>query len=302
MQLGKICKADPCQCCGEAKSNRALKMNDYEKRLGRVIHYIQSNPAGDLSLDALADVAAMSRFHWHRVWRAMTGETAAQTVRRIRLHRASHTLLTTALPVAAVAREVGYPNPTSFSRAFTDHYGLSPAAYRQRGEALPPIPHFSRGDLVMPDVEIRNEPARRIAAIAHHGPYMEVSRSFEKLGEVLGQRGLYGHVGRLIGVYYDDPGAVPQDRLRSHAGIETDAAMPIEAPLEEVTLPGGRHAVLRHRGSYSGLPAAYDQLYAAWLPQSGEEPADSPPFELYQNTPMDVAEADLVTDICVPLK
>lgn len=42
--------------------------NSYEKRLIRVLEYIHANPAGDLSLDALADVAAMSRFHWHRVF------------------------------------------------------------------------------------------------------------------------------------------------------------------------------------------------------------------------------------------
>ena len=63
--------------------------NSYEKRLNRVIDHIHDNPAGDLSLDNLADVAALSRFHFHRVFAAMTGETAAQTVRRMRLHRAA---------------------------------------------------------------------------------------------------------------------------------------------------------------------------------------------------------------------
>ncbi len=55
----------------------------YEDRILRVLDYIHDNPAGDLSLDALADIAAMSRFHWHRVFRSVTGETLAQTVRRI---------------------------------------------------------------------------------------------------------------------------------------------------------------------------------------------------------------------------
>ena len=41
--------------------------NANEKRLLRVLDHIHDNPAGDLSLDALSDVAAMSRFHWHRV-------------------------------------------------------------------------------------------------------------------------------------------------------------------------------------------------------------------------------------------
>jgi AraC family transcriptional regulator len=60
--------------------------------------------------------------------------------------------------------------------------------------------------------------------------------------------------------------------------------------------------VLTFTGPYAGLPAAWDQLYAAWLPASGEEPADSPPFEVYLNSPMDTAQEALVTEICVPLR
>ena len=71
----------------------------YEDRMLRVVAYIHDNPAGDLSLDALADVAAMSRFHWHRVFHAMTGETCAQAVRRVRLHRASVMLVQGAQPM-----------------------------------------------------------------------------------------------------------------------------------------------------------------------------------------------------------
>ena len=62
---------------------------DYERRLRRVVDHIHDNPDGDLSLDRLADVAALSRFHFHRVYNAVVGETAANTVRRMRLHRAA---------------------------------------------------------------------------------------------------------------------------------------------------------------------------------------------------------------------
>ena len=77
----------------------------YENRILRVLEYIHSNPAGDLSLDALADVAAFSRFHWHRVFHGMTGETLADAVRRIRLHRSACWLVQSEKPVAQVARD-----------------------------------------------------------------------------------------------------------------------------------------------------------------------------------------------------
>lgn len=134
--------------------------NDYERRMIRVLDHIHDQPAGDLSLDALAEVAALSRFHFHRVFHAMTGETVANTVRRMRLHRAATALIQDQTPIAAIARRVGYPNLASFSRAFCDAYRLTPAAFRKRGQLRPDFPcSLTKGPLMYP-VEIRNHAAR----------------------------------------------------------------------------------------------------------------------------------------------
>lgn len=240
--------------------------NDYEKRLLRVIDHIHDNPAGDLSLDNLADVAALSRFHWHRVYRAMMGETAAQTVKRLRMHRASCLLVRTDRTLPEIAAAVGYPNPSSFSRAFADIYGFSPTGFRERGElrllARSPKP----GVTLMYPVTIRSEPERRLAAIAHRGAYFEISRAFEKLFAALSARNQVDRTGHMVGVFHDDPSLKPVEDLQSHAAVEISAEVPIDEPLEAITLPAARHAVLRFTGPYAGLPAAYDQLFADWLP------------------------------------
>jgi AraC family transcriptional regulator len=273
--------------------------NDYEARMIRVIDYIHDHPAGDLSLDALADVAAFSRFHFHRMFQAITGETAAQTVRRMRLHRAAVALATGTAPVAKIAVKVGYPNLSSFARAFSDAYGASPAAFRKRGELRPFLKPERLKGVIMYPIEIRTVAEQRLAAIAHKGPYHEINRAFEKLFASLVARGLTGQTGDMVGVFYDDPAAVAAADLRSHAAVQF--AGPIEAPLEEISLPAGRHAVLTYTGPYAGLPAAYDQLFQLWLPESGHEPADSPSFETYKNSPMDTAPEALVTEIYLPL-
>ncbi len=43
-------------------------------------------------------------------------------------------------------------------------------------------------------------------------------------------------------------------------------------------------------------------MYGVWLPESGEEPGDAPPHEVYLNAPQDTAPDDLLTDVVVPLK
>ncbi|GAB1479404.1 AraC family transcriptional regulator [Paracoccaceae bacterium] len=275
----------------------------YEKRMLRVIDHIHDHPGSDLSLDALADVAALSRFHFHRVFRAVTGETVVQAVRRLRLGRAAHRLVRETHPVAEIAGQVGYPNRTSFDRAFRKAFGMTPLSFRQRGELRPFLSHRPPlQELPMPDVLIRAEPARRLAAMPHRGPYAEISRAFEKLGALAATRGLYPQATAMIGVYYDDPSAQPAATLRSHAGLAIPESLVLQPPLEEVRLPAGDYAVLIHKGPYAGLQASYDRLYGQWLPASGREPADSPVFEIYLNTPMDTAQEELLTEICLPLR
>lgn len=275
--------------------------NAYENRLNRVLDYIHDNPAGDLSLDRLAEVGALSRFHFHRVFLAMTGETAATTVRRMRLHHAAVALVQGDAALTIIARQVGYPNLSSFARAFSAVYLCTPAAFRKRGELRPALTcTLQKGPLMYP-VTVRTDPARRLACMAHRGPYPEIGRAFEKLGATMAARGLAGQVGKMVGVYYDSPADIAPAALRSHAGLEVGPDTPILPPLEEVILPAGRYAVLTFTGPYAGLMAGYNQLLGVWLPGSAETIADVPMFEVYLNSPMDAAPEALVTEICLPL-
>jgi AraC family transcriptional regulator len=273
-----------------------------EWRILRVLDHIHDHPAGDLSLDLPADVAALGRFHWHRQFRAVTGKTVAQAVRRIRLHRASAAPVQPDQPVPAIARAVGHDSLDSFARAFRDAYGMTAAAFRRWGELRPFNPHQPAEGPLMHPVTIRTDPARRLAAVPHRGPYPEIGRAFEELSASMATRGLFAHAGAMAAVFYDDPSVVAAADLRCHAGFVIIGDAPLAPPLEELTLSAGRVAVPAHTGPYAGLPAAYDQLFAAWLPGSRETAADRPMFEVYLSSPMDTAPADLVTEVCLPLQ
>lgn len=278
----------------------------YEDRLMRVLTYIHDNLDGDLSLDRLADEAAMSRFHWHRVYRAMTGETCAQAVRRIRLHRAASALIKTDLSVDRISQTFGYPNSKSFARAFSETFGQTPRSFRASRHLSHPAgwpgPNPENRNFTMYDIDITDQPAQLIVALPHLGAYEAISRSFDQLSGLFTARGLWPHSRGMISVSCDNPDIVPEAQLRSFAGVRIDAPLTVEPPLITMDLAGGKYAVLHHTGPYAGLKAAYDQLYGQWLPQSGHEPADAWPYELYLNTPFDTAPEDLRTDICLPLK
>jgi AraC family transcriptional regulator len=275
--------------------------NSYEKRLMRVLEYIHANPAGDLSLDTLADVAAMSRFHWHRVFHAMTGETCAQATRRIRLHRAACWLVQTDDAVAVVAKRCGYPSAQSFTRAFGEVFGMSPGRFRKRGDLTSPFLQIRKGEYPVFPVEIITAPSRRLAAIAHKGPYPEIGAAFQQVASVFASRNLWPQAQGMVGIYYDDPSSIALEELRSHAGVLVDQSFEMPENLEDVKTPDGRMAVMHYKGPYAGLKAAYDYLFGEWLPKSGEEMREAPSFEVYLNDPMDTAPDELLTDIHVPI-
>lgn len=277
-----------------------MNRQDYEDRIMRVIAYIEAHLAEDLSLDTLADVAALSRFHFHRVFRGLAGETVSARVRRLRLHRAAARLLSSDTPVAQIARDVGYDNLSSFTRAFTAAYGHPPAEFRDGGR-LTSMPQPPQGEKPMHPVNITTRPELRVAALEHIGDYQLAGQAFEKVGAIFATRGLFQHARGMVGIYYDDPAAKPAEELRCHAGIFVEEGFEIPDDLEEVRLPGGPHAVMEHKGPYATLPAAYDALFNTWLPESGAIPANLPIYEAYLNDPSDTPATELRTNICLPL-
>jgi len=273
----------------------------YEQRVLRVLQYIHDNPAGDLSLDALAEVGTTSRFHWHRVFVALTGETCAQAVRRIRLSLAAKWLISGDCAVADVAARVGYPNIQSFTRAFNDRFGVPPAAFRKAGLQGSLQQQQFRGEFTMFKVELDKVPQRQLGAILHSGAYSGIGQCFENLASLATAQNLWPQVRGMIGVHYSDPNVVAEEDLRAHAGLWLADGTAVPESLESVVLPATNCAVLHYKGPYTAIKVAYDFLYGDWLPKSGSEPADAPPYEVYLNSPADTAEADLLTDIILPL-
>lgn len=279
---------------------------DYHGRLARVTAYIHDHLDAPLDLDLLAGLAHLSPYHWHRIYHALQGETVAATVRRLRLQRGSGYLAHTAHSVARIAALCGYPNAQSFARAFRQAYGASPSEWRRAArlcpfEAMPPPGACAEAGGGWP-VEVREVPAVALAGIDHRGAYMRIGRAFEAARLHAAAQGLVRQGARSLAVYFDDPFAFPEAQLRSRAGLEVPLTAAVQPPLATFTLGGVPCAVLRYRGPYAGMRAAYQWLFGPWLLASGRVPANHPVFEEYLNDPRDTVPADLLSVIYLPLE
>jgi len=277
----------------------------YERRLSRVTNYLHEHLDEDLDLNRLAEIACMSPYHWHRIYQAIHGESVVATVKRLRLQRAATLLARSSMAIEQVAEFSGYPNLQSFNRIFASVYGLPPARYRKEGSHQQfPLPDELRADLHFP-VNLTTIATQQLLSIDNLGSYMGISKTFDILNGCAASRQLFRPDTRWIGIYYDDAMTVEEDKLRSKACISAPQPLPelaLQAPLSITELRGGKYAVLTYKGPYSDMQPVYRWFFGVWLPASGEEIDDAPPFEEYLNNPRDTAPTELLTNIYMPLR
>jgi AraC family transcriptional regulator len=97
------------------------------ERLLPVLVYIQARLDEDLSLAVLATEASLSPHHFHRMFRGLIGETPERYCQRLRLERATFQLLVyRRASILEAALNCGFKNHETFTRAFGQHFGVSP--------------------------------------------------------------------------------------------------------------------------------------------------------------------------------
>lgn len=101
------------------------------RQMSDAVAWIDAGLGGDLRVADLARVAGLSPHHFSRCFQAATGLPPYAFITRRRLDRASALLAETPLPVAAIAAQVGYNDPSQFAAAFKRHRTMTPLAWRR---------------------------------------------------------------------------------------------------------------------------------------------------------------------------
>lgn len=123
---------------GAAASDQRLSALD-ERRVSEAIGLVEERSDEALSLATLSRAVSMSKFHFLRTFRRVTGLSPHQYVLRQRLSRAARRLVTTAEPVSTIAFDAGFGDLSTFNARFRRVFGESPSRFRQRHGARMPI-------------------------------------------------------------------------------------------------------------------------------------------------------------------
>lgn len=295
----------------------------YESAVLRAVHRIASSLDAALNLEAIAREAALSPFHFHRIFRGMVGETPLEMHRRLRLERAASQLLVRDAAVTTIAFDAGYDTHEAFTRAFRAAYGASPTGFRQSaidlrracGRAQPTElaarsgVHFDpggaalrvafvTGEIAMTiDVVYEDVPELRVAAVHHVGPYNRIADAFAHLGAIAAPAGLLRPGAMMLAIYHDDPETTPPEELQSDAGLTVTGDAPMPSGLGEKRIAAGRYARTTHVGPYTTLGDTWTRFMGEWLPKSGHRVGSGGTFEVYRNNPTNAKPEELRTDL-----
>ncbi len=108
----------------------------HRSAIERVIGAMRGRLEGDFTLKDMADTASMSRFHFSRVFRRLTGVPPLLFLSAVRLQTAKRLLLTTQLNVTDICFDVGYNSLGTFIRRFTNMVGVPPGRLRSQARAM----------------------------------------------------------------------------------------------------------------------------------------------------------------------
>ena len=150
-------------------------------------------------------------------------------------------------------------------------------------------------------VEVVVRPALRIAAVRHKGPPQEIGQAFDRLMAWAGPKGIVMPPAVGVAVYLSDMRTVPPAEQEALAGLTVGPDVQGDDLVEIHLIPGGKQAVLLYKGPYAQIGTGYQELFS-WLPTSGEESANLPCVEINLNDPRQTTPADLLTELCLPLK
>jgi AraC family transcriptional regulator len=311
------------------ENRTSLLEKEYQSRINKTFDYIETHLEKQFTLEELASVANFSKFHFHRIFQGMVGETPFQFILRLRLEKAATSLIyNPKLTISEIAYSSGFSDISIFSRNFRNHFQVSASQWRAtkcknsnlsqndsnrlHNDDKPSI-YFCRNTNTLKwrtamklnkSVEVTMLPEMTLAYIRHIGPYKGDGKLFEKLwGRICTWAGPKGLLQlsdiKFLVIYHDDPNVTAEDKLRMSVCITVPPATKVNDEIGKMKIEAGNYVVARFELKENEFSEAWEWVYGQWFPASGYQPDDKPCFEIYPEEPKD---GKFVVDICVPVK
>ena len=309
---------------------------EYISRINKVMDYVEKHLNEEITLDKIAQIACFSPFHFHRIFSTLTNETLNTFIQRLRIEKAAQQLRNEEnISISEIAYNCGFGSAAHFSRTFRKYFGLTAKEFRETEKAvfakdgfyyskngqltrkmnqqspdfrvqlcIDNLNQFNHFKFIIMDtkVEIKEMPELNVIYCRHTGQFNQIGKVYEKLMKWAGPRGLLNFPKtKTITVYHDDPTITAIEQVRQSACISVDSDVKVDGEIGKMKLESGKYAVGRFEIDEKGFEKAWNTM-CLWLTESGYQPGEGYPYELYHNSPDEDAMHRFILDICIPVK
>lgn len=296
--------------------------DDYKNRINRVFKFIDENLESDLSLNTISEIAFFSPFHFHRVFKFVTGEPLNEYVTRRRIEKSALDLLHKNITTTEVAHKFGYSDISSFSRTFKKYYGISPTEFRKQnpnrfnkirqlqsknGQEYPDydkyiciIDNLKNWIKMNAKIEITEMPKMDLAYVSSIGS-QNLEKAYGKLIQWATPQGLMNDQAKMVTIYHDSFKVTEAGKVRMSASILLKKQIETKGEIGLTSIEAGKFIV----GSFMIGLSEFEKSWAGlflWMNEKGYKKADRNPFEIYHNNFIDHPERKAIVDFYIPIE
>ncbi len=288
-------------------------------RICQLLEYIHRNIQEPLSLELLAEKSCWSRWQLQRVFQHETGFTVASYIRQLKLSQAAQLLLNSRERIIDIALATGFNSEISFTRAFKQHFSVTPKVYRQKGAltgVLQPLVLVQSNHTISKRFKLKDVRIETLPTFNAFGVQGEING-------LLSEQPDFAHVVPSLWQTLDDLGGF--DKSCNNMGLidvrasggegnnlhywamasgqrhEDDEIYDFPEGFSHIQVPKQTYAVLKHEGPISDLSLSVEWFIFDWLPQSGYRGVDGIELERYP-ADFEPTAGDAVMEYWLPIQ
>ncbi|MDH5465688.1 MAG: GyrI-like domain-containing protein [Thiovulaceae bacterium] len=264
-------------------------LNKKTKISNDILFYIYTNIDVDINMDELAQTFNISKFYMHKIFKEIFGRNIYESIKSIRLQKASTLLLTNKYStITDIASLCGYSSQTSFIRVFKERFNMTPTVWRNGGyktyslKLLAESPKAQDSSANFDNLEptIVKMPQMESYYIRHQGYNDDIRQTWQKIQTWTYSNNIENF--KHIALFHDNPTITHLDECQYVACIQVDNDDISENErLPMLNISGGTFAKFDISGRDGDFLKFLHWIYNDWLPSSEYETTTKPPYAIY---------------------
>ncbi|MBP7783874.1 MAG: GyrI-like domain-containing protein [Aliarcobacter sp.] len=290
-----------------------MKKSTHEKRAkiaNDVMNYIYQYIDTDINIDDLSIELKTSKFHLHRIFKDEFGKNIYESIKSIRLQKASNLLITNKYStITNIANMTGYSSQTSFLRAFKERFSMTPKMWKSGGYKEYSNKNVSQ--IVNIDENINFSKIEPIIVkmpeinayyIRHQGYDKSIKKTWAKLQTWIYTNDIKEY--KQLALHHDNPIITPLEQCQYIAlvTLENKNEALENLSLPTLNIPKGIYAKFSLSGKYGDVIKLIQWVYHTWLIESGYETTTNPSYTIYHKNHFLSSDEEFILDYYLPIK